>query len=72
MAAAAAVQSGLADAAPGFAGAASALGLGFVPQGEEHVELVLRADFASGEAGRALQAALGDPRFRATLATRGA
>jgi putative molybdopterin biosynthesis protein len=70
MAAAAAVQSGLADAAPGYAWAAHALGLGFVPLGTEDVELVLRADFAASEAGVALAGAVRDRRFRDALAAR--
>lgn len=66
--AAAAVQSGLADAAPVPEWAARALGTGFVPLGTDDLTLVLRADFAASDAGRALRGALREARLREALA----
>ncbi|MEW6269830.1 MAG: molybdopterin biosynthesis protein [Thermodesulfobacteriota bacterium] len=68
MAVAAAVQSGLADAAVGLASAAAALGLGFVPLAREDYDLVLRADFAASDMGRALVATVRGEAFRAAVA----
>ncbi|HEY8516495.1 MAG TPA: molybdopterin-binding protein [Candidatus Binatia bacterium] len=68
LAAAAAVQSGLADAALGVESAAVALGLGFVPLERRDYDLVLRADFAASDLGRALLAALRSAAFREAAA----
>jgi hypothetical protein len=63
LAVAAAVQSGLADVGVGTAAAAAALGIDFVPLADEDVVLVVRADFADSDAGRALLDAARSERF---------
>jgi len=67
MAVAAAVRSGLVDVGLGVRSAAAALGLDFVPLEREDYDLVLRADFADGDAGRALLAVIGGEPFRAAV-----
>ena len=67
MAVAAAVRSGLVDVGLGVRSSAAALGLDFVPLEREDYDLVLRADFADGDAGRALLAVIGGEPFRAAV-----
>ncbi len=67
MSVAVAVGSGLVDVGLGVQSAAVALGLDFVPIDREDYDLVLRADFAESEAGRALLSVIRGEAFRAAV-----
>lgn len=68
MAVAVAVRSGLVDVGLGVQSAAAALGLDFVPVEREDYDLVLRADFASSDAGQALLSVIRGEAFQAAVA----
>ena len=67
MAVAAAIKGGGADAGLGVLSAARAMGLDFVPVGEEEYDFAIPARFLDLPHIRAFIAALGDARFRAKL-----
>lgn len=68
MAVAVAVRSGLVDVGLGVQSAATALGLDFVPIEREDYDLVLRADFAESDAGKALLSVIRGGPFQAAVA----
>ena len=71
MAVAVAVASGLADCGLGIRSAATALGLDFVPVEREEYDLVMRGDFATTPAARALLDAIRSPEFRQAVSALG-
>lgn len=71
LAVAAAVASGAADCGLGILAAARALGLDFVPVGEEEYDLVLPGAFFEAEVLRPLLGIIRDPAFAARIAALG-
>ncbi len=71
MAVAVAVASGLADAGLGVLSAAGALGLDFIPVGEEQYDLLMLRSFRESPAGATLLAALGSEEFKEAMESLG-
>lgn len=63
-----AVASGLADAGLGVRSAANALGLDFVPVGEEEYDLLFLRSFFESERGAQVMSVIGSPGFLQTIA----